>query len=259
MQAVNQCAVCASRTTGAAFLRKYPFRSQAACMSLLRSSENVKLSSRKPADGRLSTWMSTVHISRASLSVSHPLSAVAFTEQVENLSHDSLIRRAASLVTDSSSTFLSQTTLAFIDVLTEYSKAVHTLVALQRRYLASLGKLTPAEEDSIWQVIIGQREEVSNRLDRCNRFESTWVNSVKLCKMAAEAANTSGAQQASIAVKTNIQVAQSQVEEAQKLSVDADQKLAETKVEEIQRMAKYVAFLGKNEEYEINEAYLRED
>lgn len=42
--------------------------------------------------------------------------------QVENLSHDSLIKRAASLATDSSSTFLSQTTLALIDAITEYSK-----------------------------------------------------------------------------------------------------------------------------------------
>lgn len=40
-------------------------------------------------------------------------------------------------------------------------QAVHTLIALQRRYLTSLGKLSPAEEDSIWQVIIGQRAKVS--------------------------------------------------------------------------------------------------
>lgn len=42
-------------------------------------------------------------------------------------------------------------------------QAVHTLVALQKRYVASIGKLTPAEEDSIWQVIIGQRAQVSLR------------------------------------------------------------------------------------------------
>lgn len=42
--------------------------------------------------------------------------------QAEILSHDSLVKRAASLVTDSSSTFLSQTTLALIDAITEYSK-----------------------------------------------------------------------------------------------------------------------------------------
>lgn len=40
-------------------------------------------------------------------------------------------------------------------------QAVHTLIALQKRYLDSLGKLTPAEEDSVWQVIIGQRAKVS--------------------------------------------------------------------------------------------------
>lgn len=68
-----------------------------------------------------------------------------------------------------------------------------------------------------------------------------------------------GAEQASITVRTNIQVAQSQVEEAQKLSMEADKKLAETKVEEIQRMAEYAAFREDNEEHELHEAYLRED
>lgn len=40
-------------------------------------------------------------------------------------------------------------------------QAVHTLIVLQKRYLASLGKLTPAEEDSLQQVIIDQRAKVS--------------------------------------------------------------------------------------------------
>ncbi|KAF7653281.1 hypothetical protein LDENG_00085250 [Lucifuga dentata] len=171
----------------------------------------------------------------------------------------SFLRRAASVLTDSSNTFLSQTSLAVIDVLTGYSKAVHTLVALQKRYLASLGKLTPAEEDSIWQVIIGQRAQVSDRLDECKRFESTWINVVNLCEMAAEAAYSSGAEQASITVRANIQVAQSHVEEARKLWAAADQQLAESKAEEIQRMAEYVAFLENGEEPELHEAYLRED
>ena len=68
-----------------------------------------------------------------------------------------------------------------------------------------------------------------------------------------------GAQQASISVTTNIQVAQSQVEEAQKMSAEADKKLAETKVEEIQRMAEYAAFRENSDEHEVQEAYLRED
>lgn len=48
------------------------------------------------------------------------------------------------------------------------------------------------------------------------------------------------------------------MEEARKLSAEADKKLAETKVEEIQRMAEYNAFLDGNE-HEVHEAYLRED
>lgn len=195
----------------------------------------------------------------ATAGVGGGLCAVPF-QKVENFSHEALIKRAASLVTDSSSAFLSQTTLALINAITEYAKAVHTLVALQRRYLASLGKLTPAEEDSIWQVIIGQRAQVNDRQNECKHFESTWVNAVRLCEMAAEAAYISGAEHASITMTTNIQVAQSQVEEAQKLSLDADKKLAETKVKEVERMTQHAASLeSNNDEEEVPEAYLRED
>lgn len=38
------------------------------------------------------------------------------------LSNDALMRRAVSLVTDSTSTFLSQTTYALIEAITEYTK-----------------------------------------------------------------------------------------------------------------------------------------
>lgn len=40
-------------------------------------------------------------------------------------------------------------------------QAVYTRIALQRRYLASLGKLNPAEEDSLQRLISVQRAEVS--------------------------------------------------------------------------------------------------
>lgn len=69
-----------------------------------------------------------------------------------------------------------------------------------------------------------------------------------------------GAEHASITVRTNIQVAQTQVEEAQKLSEDANKKLAEAKVMEVERMAQYAASLqSNNDEEEVPEAYLRED
>ncbi|XP_035010555.1 diablo IAP-binding mitochondrial protein isoform X3 [Hippoglossus stenolepis] len=139
-----------------------------------------------------------------------------------------------------------------------FTQAVHTRIAVQRRYLASVGKLTSSEEDSHKQAINAMRAEVTYRLEECKRFESSWINAVNLCKMAAEAANTSGAEQASITVRTNIQVAQSQVEEARRVSADAEKKLAETKVEEIQRMAEYAASFD-DEEHEVHEAYLRED
>ncbi|XP_006796606.1 diablo homolog, mitochondrial-like [Neolamprologus brichardi] len=233
-------------------------RKGAVYLRFVRSSGGVLLSSRKPAVSKLGKWRNILYTGVASLAVGGGLCAVPF-KQVEPLSHDSLIKRAASLATDSSSTFLSQTSLALIDAITEYAKAVHTLIALQKRYLDSLGKLTPAEEDSVWQVIIGQRAKVNDRQEDCKHFESTWFSAMKLCEAAAEAAYTSGAEHASVTARTNIQLAQSQVEEARKLSLDADKKLAETKVMEVQRMAQYAASLENNEEEEVPEAYLRED
>lgn len=229
-------------------------RRGAACLSFLRNSASVLVHKRNPTVQRFGKWTDVVRTSMASLSVGSGLCAVPFTQQVENLTHDCLIKRAASLVTDSASTYLSQTTLALIDALTDYAKAVHTLIAIQRRYLSALGKLTPAEEDSIWQVIIRQRTDVSDRLEVCKRFESTWTNALNLCEMAAEAAYTSGAEQASVTVKTHIQLAQTQVSAVQMISKDAEKKLAMAKVEEIQRMAEYT---GSREE--LPEAYLRED
>lgn len=66
-----------------------------------------------------------------------------------------------------------------------------------------------------------------------------------------------GAEHASVTMATNIELAQSQVKEARKISLDADKKLAETKVMEVERMAQYAASLESEEE--VPDAYLRED
>lgn len=57
-------------------------------------------------------------------------------------------------------------------------------------------------------------------------------------------------------MRTNIQLAQTQVEQSQKLSADADKKLTETKVMEVERMAQHAA---SSDEEEVPDAYLRED
>ncbi|XP_074536201.1 diablo IAP-binding mitochondrial protein-like [Halichoeres trimaculatus] len=265
MQAIRQCSVCASRAAGGLLRNQNDFsfltnknmlRRGAACVRFISISESGQF---KPGVQKLEEKTITAHVNITAPSAARGLNTLPFTQHVENLSQDSLIRRAASVATDGSCTFLSQTTLALIDALTDYSKAVHTRVAFQRRYLATLGKLTPAEEDSILEVVRAKRAEASERLEDCKRFESTWVNAINFCKVAAEAAHSAGAEHASITVRTHIQVAQAQVEEARKLSADVDKKLAETKVEEIQRMAEYAAFRWDNEEHEVHEAYLRED
>ncbi|XP_046892086.1 diablo, IAP-binding mitochondrial protein a isoform X1 [Hypomesus transpacificus] len=264
MQAFRHCSICAnggvlhSRTdfllqrTNMATLKR-----AVVCVNLFRNTASV-LSSRKPSRHGLVRLTDVTRTSMVSLSVGSGLCAVPFTQQVENLSNESLVRKASLVVFDSANTYLSQTTLALVDSLTQYAKALHTLIALQKRYLASLGKLNAGQEDSIWQVIIGQRGEVSDRLEECNRFESNWMNAVNLCKMAAEAAYSTGAEHASITAKTNLQIAQSQVEDIRKLSQHAEKKLAETKADEIQRMAEYASYLERGYE-EVPEAYLRED
>ncbi|XP_023206686.1 diablo homolog, mitochondrial-like isoform X2 [Xiphophorus maculatus] len=251
MQAVRRCSACAKRAAGGLVQNQEVSllqRRGAACIRYLSTSERRRSGVQKPGE-----LTNPTHISLASVSVGHGL------WQVEDLSHNSLIRRAASVLTDSSSSFLSQATLALTDALTDYSKAVHSRIIFQKRYLASVGKMSPSEEESLQRAISGWRSEAAERLNECKHYDSTWIKAVNLSKMAAEAAYSSGAHQASILVQTNIQVAQSQVEEARKLSSEADKKLAETKVEEIQRMAEYSAFLEGSEEREVHEAYLRED
>ncbi|XP_042626947.1 diablo homolog, mitochondrial-like isoform X2 [Cyprinus carpio] len=263
MQAFRNCGLCASgsllkgRTDFLVARRNMAvLRLSAACVQLLKDKASVFC--RSPVHQRLLRLPEVARSNRVAFSLASSLCAVPFT-QVENLSHESLIRRASCLVTDSANTYLSQTTLALVDALTQYAKAVHTLIALQKRYITAIGKQTPAEEDSIWQVIIGQRVEVSDRLEACKRFESNWMNAINICELSADAAYNSGAEHACTATKTNLQVAQCKVEELRKISKEAEKKLAETKAEEIQRMAEYASSIAIHDLEDIPEAYLRED
>ncbi|XP_061828024.1 diablo IAP-binding mitochondrial protein-like isoform X1 [Nerophis lumbriciformis] len=263
MQAVRQCSACASRATGgllrlqadvsALQSKKSVLRRGAACSRFLSSSASVLISSRQATIRKTVQWKDAAQANTASLTLNPSV------QQTEHLTHDSLIKRAASVVTDSSGTLLSQSTMALIDAFANYTKAVHTRIALQRRYLVSLGKLSPAEEDSLQRAIFVQKAEVSEQLTECKRLETTWIKAVNLCKMAAEAAYSSEAAQASITLRANIQLARSHVDEARKMSAEADKKLAETKVEEIQRMAEFTSPLEDCDEHDIHEAYLRED
>ncbi|XP_061638184.1 diablo IAP-binding mitochondrial protein-like isoform X2 [Phyllopteryx taeniolatus] len=238
MQAVRQCSACGIRATGGLLgsQRDASSRRGAACSRLLSSSARVLFSTRKTANRKLLQG-----------------------QQAEHLTHDALIRRATSLVTDGTGTLLSQSTFALVDALDAYAKAVHTRIALQRRYLTSLGKLSPAEEDSLQQAIYGQKTEVSEHLDECKRFETTWIKAVNLCQMAAEAAYAAGSEQASATLTASVRLARSHADRARTAVGAADKKLAETKVDEIQRMAEYAASLEDADELEIHEAYLRED
>ncbi|XP_077579599.1 diablo IAP-binding mitochondrial protein-like isoform X2 [Stigmatopora nigra] len=261
MQTVRQCSTCAVRA-GPKLLasqRNLSSRRGAACSRLLSGScAGVPLSTRKMATMNLAQWKESAHTSAVPLSMSHLCSSPSI-QQTEHLTHDALIRRATLLVADGNGTLLSQSTYALVDALEAYAKAVHTRIALQRRHLTMLGKLSTAEEDSLQRAIFEQKAQVSEHLDECKRFETTWIKAINLCKIAAEVAYTSGSEQASVTMTANIQLAQSHADQARQAAAGADKKLAETKVDEIQRMAEYAASLEDFDEVQVNEAYLRED
>ncbi|KAI2651390.1 hypothetical protein H4Q32_019466 [Labeo rohita] len=156
------------------------------------------------------------------LSVTGALCAVPFFQKPENLSHEELVRRASSLVTDSANTYLSQTTLALLDSLTSYVKAVNHLVNLHKRYVASVSKLSPTEENAFWQVILRQR-----------------------------------ADQATVTAQNSRQLAQSQVEQVRQLIPETERQLKDSKAEHSVRLQNALSTAMEDED--IPDAYLRED
>ncbi|XP_062391876.1 diablo, IAP-binding mitochondrial protein b [Sardina pilchardus] len=206
---------------------------------------------------RLAKLSSSLKKNWISLSVAGAICAVPIA-QVE-VSHEALIKRASSLVTDSANTYLSQTTLALVDSLTQYAKAIRMLVALHRRYKASASRLPPADEEAVWQILLQQREEVGMRREDCKRFESNWMTAINLSELAAEAAYNAGADQASVAARSSLDLAQSQVEHVRQLSLQAENDLSEASALDSPRILPSADPSTADEDEEIPEAYLRED
>ncbi|XP_032899116.1 diablo homolog, mitochondrial [Amblyraja radiata] len=204
---------------------------------------------------------------QVALGLGATLAAVPVVQhQPTSLNHEDLIKRAVSLVTDGANTFLSQTTLALSDALIEYTKAIYILISLQKRYNGLSGQISEKEEGAIWQIIIEARVKVKEKQEKYLSFETKWMTAVHLSEMAAGAAYQTGADLASVAMHTHIQMAQSQVGEVKQLALQAEDKLAEVQVEEINLKGKEASVKGTqrtaiqptNDE-EIPEQYLRED
>ncbi|KFQ43536.1 hypothetical protein N333_00273, partial [Nestor notabilis] len=214
---------------------------------------------RRCLSGVSSRWH---HVVGVGLGVSLCAVPIAEQQNVISLSNDALIKRAVSLVTDSTSTLLSQTTYALIEALTEYTKAVYTLVSLYKQYASLLGKMNSEEVDAVWQVVIGARVDVRTKQEEYLRLESSWMTAVRLSEMAAEAAYQSGADQASVSARSHIQLVRSQVQEVRLLSQKAETKLAEVQTEELikaqgEDSSLPEGILGSSEAGE--DPYLRED
>ncbi|XP_066459399.1 diablo IAP-binding mitochondrial protein [Eleutherodactylus coqui] len=182
------------------------------------------------------------------------------------LSNEYLIKRAAALVTDSTQTLLSQTTYALIDSLTEYTKAVYTLLSLQKKYTSLLDKMNSSEQSAVWQVMIGARVQMKKLQEEYLKYEASWARAVSLSEMAAEAAYQAGADHASVTVKNHIQLVQIQVQETRELALRAEALLAASQSEEIMKTitedknnpadaGSPVSSLSED----VPEAYLRED
>ncbi|XP_063310343.1 diablo IAP-binding mitochondrial protein [Pelobates fuscus] len=210
-----------------------------------------------------SSWLKIIPVG-----VGTSLCAVPVGQRSEpTLSNDSLIKRAACLVTDSTQTFLSQTTYAVIESLAEYTTAVYTLISLQQRYTALLEKMNPNEENAVWQVVIGARVQMRNLKERYLRYEASWQRAVSISEMAAEAAYQAGADEASVSVRNHIQLVQTQVSETRELALKAEAQLAAAQTEEIRRSITEDKDKSPNggsprisiSDEEIPEAYLRED
>ncbi|KFV77311.1 hypothetical protein N307_00906, partial [Dryobates pubescens] len=231
------------------------------CCSLLRQSFPVVVSFRRRClSGVNRQWHQMVGVG---LGVALCAVPVVEKQNSASLSNDALIKRAVSLVTDSTSTLLSQTTYALIEALTEYTKAVYTLVSLYKQYTNLLGKMNSDEVDAVWQVVIGARVDVSNsKQQEYLRLESSWMTAVRLSEMAAEAAYQSGADQASVTARSHIQLVKTQVQEVRQLSQKAETTLAEAQTEELlksqgEESSLPQGILGSTEAGE--DPYLRED
>ncbi|XP_042298067.1 diablo homolog, mitochondrial [Sceloporus undulatus] len=200
----------------------------------------------------------------AALGFGITLSAIPIAQKHDpsSLSNEALIRRAVSLVTDSTGTLLSQTTYALIEALTEYTTAVYTLVSLYQKYAHLIGKMNSKEEDAVWQVIIGARVEMTAKQQEYLKLESRWMTALRLSEMAAEAAYQSGADQASVSTHNHIQLVRTQIQEARQLSQKAETKLAEVQTEELMKLKDEEALSPVTHQAsmeEAEEAYLRED
>ncbi|XP_040272088.1 diablo homolog, mitochondrial [Bufo bufo] len=179
-----------------------------------------------------------------------------------SLSTEHLIRRAASLVTDSTQTLLSQTTYALIDSLTEYTKAVYTLLSIHKKYTSLLDKMNSSEESAIWQVIIGARVQMKKLQEEYLKYEASWARAVSLSEMAAEAAYHAGADHAAVTVRNHIQLVQIQVQETRELAQKAEALLTASQSEEIMKTItedKNHSPDGGSPSEEVPEAYMRED
>ncbi|XP_037734644.1 diablo homolog, mitochondrial isoform X2 [Chelonia mydas] len=193
------------------------------CSALLRQSFPVLANARRRCFSGLSgPWNKMVGVG-----FGVALCAVPIVQKHEptSLSHEALIRRAVSLVTDSTCTLLSQTTYALIESLTEYTK------------------MTTKQQDFL-------------------KLESTWMTALHLSEMAAEAAYQSGADQASVTARNHIQLVKTQVQDVRQLSQKAEIKLAEAQTEElINTKVEESSQPCRNPETteEVDESYLRED
>uniref|UniRef100_A0A8C3FT09 Direct IAP-binding protein with low pI n=1 Tax=Chrysemys picta bellii TaxID=8478 RepID=A0A8C3FT09_CHRPI len=156
------------------------------CCALLRQDIPVLANARRCYFSGLSGSWNKVGFGVALCAV--PINGTIGKHEPTSLSHEALIRKAVLLVTDGTCTLLFQKTYVLIEALTEYTKADHTLVCFYQHYTDLLGKMNSKEVDAVWQVIIGARVVLTPKQQEFLKLESSWMTSLRLSEMAAEAA-----------------------------------------------------------------------
>ncbi|XP_033629401.1 diablo homolog, mitochondrial-like [Asterias rubens] len=166
--------------------------------------------------------------------LSHTAS-VSLQDQSEALSHQSLIKSAAAITVDSSCVLLTHAALAAIALHKEYAKMVNHLKLLLKDHGQFIGG--SAQEDALWLEIIEMRVGIDDKMLEIEKINDMLTSAVLVLERAAEAAFQADVELSAVTAGQHLQLVQSQLDMARKLSQKAQQDLTNIQVESIKQSA----------------------
>ncbi|XP_071792250.1 diablo IAP-binding mitochondrial protein-like isoform X2 [Asterias amurensis] len=166
--------------------------------------------------------------------LSHTAS-VSLQDQSEALSHQSLIKSAAAITVDSSCVLLTHAALAAIALHKEYAKMVNHLKLLLKDHGQFIGG--SAQEDVFWLEIIEMRVGIDDKMLEIEKINDMLTSAILVLERAAEAAFQADVELSAVTAGQHLQLVQSQLDMARKLSQKAQQDLTNIQVESIKQSA----------------------